>query len=227
MNAFLNPLWPHDLLFLRALDAFMPAGAAPDWWTDAAWAGAPVVVRREATAAGLVAVGARGPRRNQRCAGYVPTGAVDRCVTPAQLAQLAQLALAVPAPLPHEPPCLAALRALAPQLDALGFDWGPAGGVGFQLASGLSVLRADSDLDLLVRFAQRPAPADLAALRALQDSQPCRIDIQIDTGGGGCALAELVELSASADAGRRGRVLLKTAQGPLLVDDPWAARAAA
>lgn len=211
----MNVFRAHDLLFLRAPGAFVPAGAAPDWWTDTTWAGAPVVVRREATANGLIAAGARGPRRNQRCAGYVAADAVDRCVMPAQLA------LAVPAPLPDEPPCLAALRALAPQLDALGLDWGPAGGVGFQLASGLTVLRPDSDLDLLVRFLERPAPPLLAALLALQAGQPCRIDIQIDTGAGGCALLEV------ADAARRGRVLLKTAHGPVLVDDPWAARAAA
>lgn len=215
MSMLFTQFRPHDLLFLRAPAAFLAAGDAPAWWSDAAWASAPVVVRREATTNGLIAVGARGPRRNQRGAGYVAADAVDRCVTPAQLA------LSVPSPLPDEPPCLAALRALAPQLDALGLDWGPAGSVGFQLASGLTVLRPDSDLDLLVRFLEQPAPALLAALLALQAGQPCRIDVQIDTGDGGCALLEV------ADAARRGRVLLKTTHGPVLVDDPWAARAAA
>jgi phosphoribosyl-dephospho-CoA transferase len=109
-------------------------------------------------------------------------------------------------------PCIAALRALAPRLDALDIDWGPAGGAGYWLACGLPVLRATSDLDLLVRLPRRPAAAVLAALTALQDGQPCRIDIQIDTGIGGFALAEFA---------RGGRVLLKTDTGPRLVDDPW------
>jgi phosphoribosyl-dephospho-CoA transferase len=52
----------------------------------------------------------------------------------------------------------------------------------------------------------------LAALAELQDGQPCRIDIQVDTGAGGFALAEYV---------RGGRVLLKTDAGPRLVADPW------
>lgn len=219
MNVVFSPLLgpprPHDLLFLRAPDAFMPASDAPDWRADPAWASAPLVVRREATAEGVVPVGARGARRNQRCAGYVSIAAVERCVTPEQLART------VPLPQPDEPSCLAALRTLAPQLDALGLDWGPAGGVGFQLASGLSVLHAASDLDLLVRLPRRPAPAVIAALRTLQENALCRIDIQIDTGDGGCALAELAELA------KDGRVLLKTAHGPVLVADPWAERAVA
>jgi hypothetical protein len=107
---------------------------------------------------------------------------------------------------------LLALAELAPRLDALGLAWGPAGGAGFQLASGLPVLREDSDLDLLVR-APWPLPARLVdRLAGLVDGAPCRIDLQVDTGLGGFALSEYV---------RGGRVLLKTAHGPLLVDDPW------
>jgi phosphoribosyl-dephospho-CoA transferase len=112
-------------------------------------------------------------------------------------------------------PCLDALLALAPRLDALGLAWGPAGGVGFWLACGLPVLRPDSDLDLLVRAPSPLAPSTRAALCALQDAANCRIDIQLDTGRGGFALAEY---------GRGGRVLLKTAEGPLMVDDPWRER---
>jgi phosphoribosyl-dephospho-CoA transferase len=76
------------------------------------------------------------------------------------------------------------------------------------------VLRATSDLDLLVRLPRRPARGLFDALCTLQDGQPCRLDIQIDTGAGGFALAEYA---------RGGRVLLKTDAGPRLVDDPWEA----
>ena len=57
-----------------------------------------------------------------------------------------------------------------------------------------------------------------AQLAALQAKAPCRLDIQVDTGAGGFALAEYV---------RGGRVMLKTAHGPVLVADPWRSREAA
>lgn len=215
----------HDLLFLRRLDAFMPCGAGGlPGWLDAAWmVQAPLVVRRAIAGAGRVPVGARGLARNQRCAGEAAPGAVTRRIGPEALAHAvaagasaARLAAAAPTL-----PCIAALLALAPRLSDLGLDWGPAGGAGFWLASGLPVLRPGSDLDLLVRVPHPPARATLAALRALQDMAPCRIDIQLDSGSGGFALGEYLREYA-----RGGKVLLKTAAGPLLTVDPWDAPAA-
>jgi len=196
---------PHDLLFPRRPDAFRADGARPDWLDPAA----PLVVRREATADGTIPVGARGLARNERCKGYLAPDDVARVVTPRALARsLTQTAPSVGLP------CMAALLALAPRLDDLDVDWGPAGGAGYWLACGLPVLRPTSDLDLVVRLPQRPPAPTLAALAALADGQPCRIDVQIDTGAGGFALAECL---------RGGRVLLKTDTGPRLVADPWEA----
>jgi phosphoribosyl-dephospho-CoA transferase len=192
---------PHDLLFALRPDSFAVDGARPAWLD----AQAPLVVRRESTAPGIVPVGARGLQRNERCKGYLTLSDVAAIATPRMLVELARTA-------DSDLPCIMTLRALAPRLDALGIDWGPAGGVGYWLACGLPVLRATSDLDLLVRLPRRPACALLATLSALQDAQPCRVDIQVDTGAGGFALAELA---------RGGRVLLKTDAGPRLVDDPW------
>jgi len=211
---------PHDLLFARTPGAFEAAGAPPDWLADAAWlARAPLVVRRAATPAGRIPVGARGPQRKQRCAGTLGTDEVARCVTPERLAAavLAGPALELRAAA-DALPCIAALLALAPQLHSLGLDWGPAGGAGFWLASGLPVLRPDSDLDLLVRAPAPPPPRVANALQELAHSAVCRIDIQLDTGAGGFALGEWL---------RGGRVLLKTESGPLLLDDPWRLREAA
>ncbi|WP_322400597.1 malonate decarboxylase holo-ACP synthase [Massilia luteola] len=194
---------PHDLLFTQRPGAFAVDGVRPDWLDPRA----PLVVRREATRPGIVPAGARGLQRNERCKGRLALDAVASVVTPRMLAAGAHTAAS-------DLPCIVALRALAPRLDALGVDWGPTGGAGYWLACGLPVLRATSDLDLLVRLPRRPAGAVLAALSALRDGQPCRIDIQVDTGGGGFALAEYA---------RGGRVLLKTDAGPRLVDDPWEA----
>jgi phosphoribosyl-dephospho-CoA transferase len=204
---------PHDLLFLHRPGAFEPVGGWPDWLD---LADAPLVVRREATPADIIPAGARGLARNQRCKGYAPAAAVARRIAPEMLAAALRAAPARGDVPWGDVPCLAALHALAPQLDALQVDWGPVGGVGYHLATGLPVLRADSDLDLLVRLPRRPAARLVDALmrtvHALQARQACRIDIQLDTGRGGCALAEYA---------RGGRVLLKTGHGPLLVADPW------
>jgi phosphoribosyl-dephospho-CoA transferase len=73
--------------------------------------------------------------------------------------------------------------------------------------------------DLVVRAPERPDSQTLDALWALQSGAACRIDIQVDTGGGGFALAEYMQ-------GAR-RTLLKTAHGPVLLPDPWDYRMAA
>jgi phosphoribosyl-dephospho-CoA transferase len=214
----MNELHPHDLLFLRRKHAFEACGERPGW-LDAAWlAQAPLVVRRAVAGPGRVAVGARGLQRNQRCAGQVAVSEVARRVTPRDLARLVR----------QDPdrfagdvgtlPCIAALLALAPRLQDLTLDWGPAGGTGFWLASGLPVLRPTSDLDLLVHAPQPLAPRMLAGLCALQEHAACRVDIQVDTGTGGFALTEYA---------RGGKVMLKTDRGPLLVADPWALQEAA
>lgn len=110
-------------------------------------------------------------------------------------------------------PCLQALQALAPRLDALPLAWGVTGSVGFTLASGFDVLRHDSDLDLLVRA---PSVGDAAALHciaALLGDCAARVDVQVETPGGAFALQEWLRTG--------GPVLLKTAFGPVLCDDAW------
>ena len=196
----------HDLLWISGL----PDGMSLPAWLDATWLqAAPLVVRRASCAPGRIPVGMRGMLRSERHACEVPAAAVLRRVTPEVLARLASM------PLPG-PSCAAldALRQVAPLLDATGWDWGPTGGVGFALASGLPVLRADSDLDLVLRIAVPPDAAQTEALRAIAASvTACRLDLQIDTGIGGLAYAEWAAGSA--------KILLKTDHGPVLTATPW------
>jgi len=200
------PLRPHDLLWVRAPRAVIGPTPLPVW-VDAGW---PLVVRRaEGQGAGLVPVGLRGPLRHQRHAAWVDQGQVRRVLTPEGLARAAAWKR-----IPRGGfAAFDAVRVLAPCLDDVGLPWGPSGSAGFALATGLAVLRPDSDLDLLVRADAAPAARQVEQLKALQGRTPCRLDIQIDTGHGGFALAEWL-------AGRR-QVLLKTARGPFLVEDPW------
>lgn len=194
---------PHDLLWVRVPEAFhlpLPGWATPSW---------PVVVRRaERHRPGLVAVGLRGRTRTERQANVVAAAEVVRSVTPEALARdVAHICSA------ETLPPLVALRTLAPWLDELGLPWGPAGSTGFTLATGERLLRAESDLDLVVRAARPPSAGQIDNLRALQGRVACRLDVQVDTGRGGFALNEWL-------AGSR-QVLLKTARGPILVRDPW------
>lgn len=223
--------WPHDLLWV-AEGGVRVDGAWPEW-ADADWMRrAPVVVRREATAGGLLPVGLRGLARNQRCKGYVHQDAVLRRVTPEMLAapentcgpdrgtvprSPAPALAGAPGAEGLSPVCAAGLGRIAAALDATGLSWGPTGGVGFFLATGIEVLRPDSDLDLLVRAPRPLDAARTAALAAIQAGASLRVDIQIDTGTGAFALAEWL---------RGGRVMLKTATGPRLHADPWQAGAA-
>jgi phosphoribosyl-dephospho-CoA transferase len=94
----------------------------------------------------------------------------------------------------------------------LGLAWGPTGSVGFELATGVAVADPASDLDVVVRA---PEPWSLARARELTDGLarlPVRVDTQLDTPSGAVALTEYA---------RGGRVLLRTPDGPKLVNDPW------
>ncbi|BAN45918.1 malonate decarboxylase holo-ACP synthase [Metapseudomonas resinovorans] len=192
---------PHDLLWGMTPDQL--PGEAPDWARQALAAGQPVVVRRAMCAPGLVPVGVRGAAREQRLAALMPSASIQRLLGPEQLIQ-------------HVPGDLPALRALAlikPLLDATGLPWGPTGGVGFQLATGIPVLHPASDLDLLLRTPDPVERHQARALLAALEDAPWRIDLQLETPNGAVALREW--------AGGARHVLLKCSEGARLVDNPW------
>lgn len=199
----------HDLLSASRMPRTLDGAPPPDWALAACRHAAPMVVRRAPHGDdGAIPAGLRGRMRYERLAVLVASDAITRVTTPEMLAAQAGA-------LPHDAPfaALRTLRALAPELDALGWAWGPTGGAGFMLASGLPVLRGDSDLDLVVRMARAPSATQRERLARLLDETECRVDLQIDTGRGGFALRDWL-------ASPR-RTLLKTDLGPRLVEDPW------
>jgi phosphoribosyl-dephospho-CoA transferase len=202
--------WPHDLLWVGDVSDLMPIDTLPAW-ASAAWlAVAPVVVRRGPMSHDRVPVGLRGATRNERCAAHLAADRVTRKVTPHDIARRVSSHL----PLRDSRlPCLRTLARLAGALNESSLSWGVTGSVGFTLASGFDVLRADSDLDLLVRAPDR---GDAAALRDLGRSArdgESRVDVQVETPCGAFALKEWLRTG--------GSVLLKTAHGPVICDDPW------
>lgn len=199
-----SALLPHDLLW-GLTPQQLPADA-PAWAVAAMAAGQPVVVRRALTAVGQVAVGVRGPLREQRYGTLMAVTAIERRVRPEELRYVES---------DRDWPALQALAQLREPLDGFGLAWGVSGSAGFELASGVPALHRQSDLDLILRTAQPMGRAEARALLARLDAAVCPVDLQLQTPNGAVALREW--------AGTSARVLLKSASGARLVSDPWQA----
>jgi len=192
----------HDLLWGMTPDQL--TSDAPAWTRQVLITGQPVVVRRAMVASGQIAVGVRGTSRDQRFAAVVPASVVGRCVRPEQLVESVPLG---------GQPALCALALLKPVLDGLELCWGVTGSVGYQLATGIAVVHAHSDLDLLLRTPTELPRAAARELLRLLDDAPCRVDLQLETPSGAIALREW--------AGDSTRVLLKCPTGARLIENPW------
>ena len=201
MNADLTVL-PHDLLWGMPVSA-LPADA-PGWVIEAVRLDHPAVARRSLAPRAFVAVGIRGPRREQRFAALMPRAAIERSVRPEQLTHVHG---------EHDWPALQALDQIRPTMDLLTLPWGVSGSAGFELASGVAALHQCSDLDLIVRtphFVSRDWAAELVTVL---ERSVCRIDVQLQTPFGALALREW--------AGGSRQVLLKSERGAWLVTQPW------
>jgi phosphoribosyl-dephospho-CoA transferase len=111
------------------------------------------------------------------------------------------------------------LRALLERACLVGWTWGPTGSTAFELATGVPTVHASSDLDVLMR-APAPVPADeahalLHQFESCAETAGIRVDVQLETPAGGVALAEW--------ARHKPRTLVKRADGPCLIADPWSA----
>jgi phosphoribosyl-dephospho-CoA transferase len=207
-----GPAPTHDVMRLRA--PIKLAGDAPlPGWVELALRQVPwVVVRRGHVRDGMIPVGVRGPTRSHRVAALVAVAEI--------LDRLSPEDLTVSRPI-IEPkrkdavPALAALDRVAALLIHGGHRWGPAGSVGFELATGVATATALSDLDLILRPDCRLEPdraTDLLAALA-KAAAPARIDVILETPIGGVSLADL--------AAMRAQVLVRTPFGPRLSADPW------
>jgi phosphoribosyl-dephospho-CoA transferase len=198
---------PHDLL--EPVRGRVRCDPAPPWVAPAL-AGAPLVVVRRAPAAAWLPVGIRGSGRGERCAGWLAPEDVLRRIRPEDLcARRAWRGAARAALLPH----FAAMERIDAWMRMEQLVWGPAGGCGFELASARPCLSAASDLDLIVRTG--PVPPLDAARRLLErfSGLPVRVDAQLETPLGAVALAEF--------AASPRRIVLRTPDGPRLLDNPW------
>lgn len=198
VNAFLA----HDLLW--GMTPQQLAADAPVWVVESIRAGHPVVIRRALSAPGLIAVGVRGPLREQRYATQMSVAAIQRRVRPEDLCHVV---------IDRDLPAVRALDQLRPMLDGGGWVWGVSGSAGFELASGMVALHEGSDLDLILRTPHPLERSQAQKLLEVLDAAVCPVDLQLQTPFGAVALREW--------AGPTRRVLLKTASEACLVMDPW------
>lgn len=209
-----SPCAVHSLLRVNHLDALVFESSPPSWASAALRCAPWTVVRREAPRRGFWPVGVRGSVRSQRSAAWLAADAVEECITPQML-----VTMKVWRRLPRggAAPAISVLDDVAEILDAHGYSgcWGPGGSVGFELASGVRCTTARSDLDVVLRADQPMARADAAGLHAELSRLPVRIDLLLETPLGAAGLAEFAK---HADA-----MLLRSAEGPRLVRDPWSA----
>jgi phosphoribosyl-dephospho-CoA transferase len=198
----------HDLLVLKPGSSVEAEATNPEWVRAALIQSRFVVARREAAPPGMIAVGVRGPSRDQRWAGFVTNEDVHQVIGPgvlrSQNADIARRSL----------PAIEALRYAEERLRPLTLEWGPVGSVGYELATGLSVTRMESDLDLVIYAPHTVLRDEVRCFWNVLDVAPARIDVRLETPAGGFSLEEYVRDG-------QDRVLLRMPTGPILTDDPW------
>lgn len=194
---------PHDLIWIDDKASLLTDVELPDWVIQHWQVSLPVVVRRDKLEAEFIPVGIRGCNRSQRLAAKIKQSHIVNVVTPESLVANMQVD-GIHAPIKQS---LYLLKQYP-----FSWTWGITGSCGYQLATGVNVLTNQSDLDLLIRC---PTPAvmdQLVDLACFIKGLPCLIDVQVETPYGGFALNEWI---------RDKKVLLKTATGPVITNNPW------
>jgi len=199
----------HDLLHIDP-ESVNPECPADRAWVKKALASSPwVVVRRNEAPENQIAVGVRGAIRGDRRGGFVAKGQIRGIVRPEELLLLHRSSRCVP-----RTPALTTLRQMDERWRHISFLWGPAGSVGFELASGQLSTHATSDLDLIVRAPTRISRERARSLWERIHGLAVRVDVRIETPRCGFSLEEYACVSSS-------RILLRYADGLKLGPDPW------
>lgn len=206
---------PHDLL--RLAPGTSDFSDAPAWVAASLKRASFVVVRRAVSLNGLIAVGVRGETRSERFGSWLDPRHVELVLRPEALRDVQVSANR------SMLPAFTLLEAISPLCDASGCAWGPTGSVGFELASGCPTVTQTSDLDLLMRAPERlgrtTAMTLFNALSQVAFDHGTRVDIQIQTQDAAFSLAEFAHPGSS--------VMLRCADGPKFVADPWQTSSAA
>ena len=199
----------HDLLEIDA-ERFIANQTSVPEWIEASLRESPFLVARRGLATGQkIPVGVRGNERNQRWAAFCDTQLIKSVSTPPKL--LGQPLLMRRADVT---PALQALQLLKERWTILDRWWGPAGSVGFELATGKPTVKPESDLDVVI-YAEDPMTViEAKSLWSYVVDLPATVDIRVETPVCGFSLIEFANESP-------GQCLLRTATGLRFGTDPW------
>ena len=195
-------LRPHDLLQINAADDVICHASLPEW-TEASIQAAPfVVVRRARSGPGLVAVGIRGSKRSERFAAFLPIDRIITKITPEQLAAKRNWRK-------YDKEIFYHLEEVARIMDLYSLEWGIAGSIGFELASGKETTTKTSDIDIVIRFHPHFKPEQAKEIKNKFKKMKTRVDVQIETVNGAFSLSEYASCGESP-------ILFRTMDGPVL-----------
>jgi phosphoribosyl-dephospho-CoA transferase len=205
----------HDLLQIEADSLLAGAVAQPLWVRETLLCCPWVVVRRGRQRAGQIAVGVRGATRIERWGGFCAKSLISKVVRPADLLVLAGSSSRTP-----RTPALKVLQVVIERWRDLSLPWGPAGSVGFELATGRQVTTERSDLDLAIRAPFRIPVEQARSFWHRVTGLQVKVDVRVETPECGFALEEY----ASSTSSRNSRILLRYPDGSRFGNDPWRER---
>jgi phosphoribosyl-dephospho-CoA transferase len=106
------------------------------------------------------------------------------------------------------------LSYLESHLVGLDMTWGPGGSVGYELASGIRAVRAESDLDCIFFAPRKLDIKEAYDLWRMISSAPGKVDALVETPFCGFSLEEFATTSPR-------KILLRTSEGRMLGSNPW------
>lgn len=210
-------VWPHDLLtFASVTDLIIKKNPLPNWAKDSLTKAKIVVVRRGQIKNGLIPVGLRGYKRQQRLAGFLKIEKVEQIYHPDYfIKEKSWLSLPVKRQnlLPFK-----ALRQLVPILKK--YNWGVSGSLAYEMATGVKMVKQNSehisDLDLIMPNLPMMSVKKAREFLKRLNQFGVHADVQVVHDQSGFSLEEYAQ-------GRSQSILVKTQTGPILARNPWQA----
>ena len=204
---------PHYLLAVdpkQLIEAVCKHSSVPKWVEEQVRTTPFVVVRRGLATGHEIPIGVRGKERNQRWAASCHPKLVKSIITPSQL-----LTRPIPTSRVNATPALRTLDLLKERWMDLGRPWGPGGSIGFELATGMHVVKPESDLDIVIYATRRITADEAKSLCARAMDLPAVVDIRVETLVFGFSLWEFA-------SDRPAAILMRAPNEVMLGTDPWA-----
>ena len=200
----------HDLLKIKDVNQFLKDLQQNNWINEAIRRAPFVVVRRSILTSSLIPVGIRGFERSQRFAASLSYNNISDKISPEKISKLKLWETNEHI---RNTKIYNVLQSIDYILEQEGLSWGPTGSTGFELVSDMSTVNKNSDLDIIIRAKKTLDLNTAIRIKEKLDEIPFVIDSLIETPEGSISL---IEYSKNIYP-----ILLRTVNGPYLVNDPW------